>query len=80
MWYSIRSTTHPYRLGYAESTDGLHWIRKDDEVGIHTSSSGWDSEMICFPCVIDVAGQRYLFYNGNQHGKTGFGYAILEQD
>jgi hypothetical protein len=80
MWYSIRSTTHSYRLGYAESTDGLQWIRKDDEVGIHASPSGWDSEMICFPCVIDVAGQRYLFYNGNQHGKTGFGYAILEHD
>jgi len=81
MWYSIRRSVEPtYIIGYAESRDGLHWVRKDDEVGIHASSSGWDSEMICFPCVIDVEEKRYLFYNGNQHGKNGFGYAVLEHD
>jgi hypothetical protein len=36
--------------------------------------------MVCYPFVIDAAGKRYLFYNGNRHGATGFGYAILEQD
>lgn len=81
MWYSIRSNAKiSYRIGYAESFDGLHWTRKDDEVGITVSESGWDSEMICYPCVVDVKGQRYMFYNGNRHGATGFGYAILESD
>lgn len=78
MWYSIRSRTSPYRIGYAESADGRSWIRKDDEVGIGASSAGWDSEMICYPCVADIDGQRYMFYNGNRHGSTGFGYAVLE--
>ena len=80
MWYSIRSKTQPYRLGYAESTDGLTWERKDDKVGLIRSDSGWDSEMICFPCVIDVLGKRYMFYNGNRHGATGFGYAELIEE
>jgi hypothetical protein len=77
MWYSIRSRTAPYRMGYAESSDGLFWERRDAEVGIERSATGWDSEMICYPCVVDAAGKRYMFYNGNRHGETGFGYAVL---
>ena len=34
--------------------------------------------MLCFPAVIDVHGQRLMFYNGNRHGATGFGVAVLE--
>ena len=80
MWYSIRSRTQPYRLGYAESADGVRWTRRDEAVGITRSASGWDSEMICFACVADVDGRRYMFYNGNRHGATGFGVAVLEAD
>jgi hypothetical protein len=80
MWYSIRSRSLPYRLGYAESLDGISWSRKDDAVGLTRSESGWDSEMVCFPAVLDVDGRRLLFYNGNRHGLTGFGLAELEQD
>lgn len=78
MWYSVRSRCAPYRIGYAESADGLRWERKDDEVGMQRSADGWDAEMICFPAVIDVHGRRLMFYNGNRHGATGFGVAILE--
>ncbi len=80
MWYSIRSKIRPYRMGYAESVDGLEWVRKDDEVGIETSETGWDSEMICFPSVVQARGKTYMFYNGNRHGETGFGYAELVQE
>lgn len=80
MWYSIRSFAAPYRMGYAESDDGVHWQRRDDAAGIVVSESGWDSEMICYPCVVDVNGKRYMFYNGNSHGASGFGCAVLEGD
>ncbi|MEN6351614.1 MAG: hypothetical protein ABFD08_19740 [Syntrophomonas sp.] len=79
MWYSIRSRSKPYRIGYAESGDGVSWQRKDQEAGIEKSASGWDSEMICFPCVVRIGGLEYMFYNGNQHGASGFGYAVREQ-
>ncbi len=78
MWYSIRSFSKLYTIGYAESSDGRAWERMDDRAGISKSESGWDSEMICYPCIVDVKGQRMMFYNGNDRGLSGFGYAILE--
>jgi hypothetical protein len=75
MWYSYRGKR--YGIGYAESKDGLHWERKDDEVGIDVSESGWDSEMIEYPFVFDHKGERYMLYNGNSYGKTGIGLAKL---
>ena len=78
MWYSVRYVDKLYRLGYAESLDGRQWTRKDSEVGIDVSVDGWDSEMICYPAVLQVKNKTYLFYNGNNNGMTGFGYAELE--
>lgn len=77
MWYSYRGDS--YRIGYAESHDGHHWSRLDTKAGIDVSSAGWDSEMIEYPFVFDHKGRRYMLYNGNDYGKTGFGLAILEQ-
>ena len=81
MWYSYRGRDEikTYRIGYATSTDGNTWIRRDDEVGIDVSSEGWDSEMICYPHVFDNFGTRYMLYNGNGYGRTGFGLAVLEE-
>jgi predicted GH43/DUF377 family glycosyl hydrolase len=77
MWYSYRGLS--YRIGYAESENGLHWERKDDEVGIDVSESGWDSEMIEYPFIFDHKDGRYMLYNGNGYGKTGFGLAVLDK-
>lgn len=79
MWYSIRSISKSYRLGYAESQDGKSWLRKDEEVGIDVSESGWDSQMICFACIQKTPYATYMFYNGNNYGESGFGVAILHQ-
>lgn len=76
MWYSYRGDK--YRIGYAESEDGKHWNRKDHLAGITVSENGWDSESIEYPFVFDHKGQRYMLYNGNDFGRTGFGLAILE--
>lgn len=80
MWYSFRaqSSIATYRIGYAESSDGLSWQRKDDVAGIDVSDSGWDSEMICYPRVFEHKGRLYMLYNGNGYGRTGFGLAVLE--
>lgn len=78
MFYSIRTRTKGYRLGYAESADGLSWVRKDDEVGIDVSASGWDSQMIAYSSIVKYKDKVYMFYNGNNLGETGFGYALLE--
>jgi len=80
MWYSYRAQPNvdTYRIGYAESIDGLNWQRMDGLAGIDVSSDGWDSEMICYPRVFKHKGTLYMLYNGNGYGKTGFGLAVLE--
>lgn len=80
LFYSIRRRSKSYRIGYAISADGKNWQRKDDMQGLDVSPSGWDSEMVCYPAVIRVKGRTILFYNGNNNGATGFGYAeLMEQ-
>lgn len=82
MWYSFRAQpeVQTYRIGYAESADGLAWTRRDDRAGIDVSESGWDSEMICYPRVFEHKGSLYMLYNGNAYGKSGFGLAVLEEE
>lgn len=81
MWYSFRANNEvtTYRIGYAESPDGLKWTRRDEAVGISVSESGWDSEMICYPSVFELNGRLFMLYNGNGYGRTGFGLAVLEE-
>lgn len=82
MWYCYRGLSgyrsereNSYRIGYAESSDGLVWTRLDNRAGIELSDEGWDSFMLAYPEVVDVAGRRFMFYNGNGFGLSGFGYA-----
>ena len=79
MWFSYRSGRGtPYRIGYACSVDGKIWDSRPELSGIDVSSTGWDSEMIEYPFVFDHEGSRFMVYNGNGFGKTGFGLAVLE--
>lgn len=79
MFYSVRTRSRGYRLGYAESADGVCWQRMDERVGIDVSPSGWDSQMIAYSSIVEHHDRTYLFYNGNNCGETGFGYAVLEE-
>lgn len=65
-----------YCIGYSESKDGIHWKRLDDVVGITKSETGWDSLMNEYCTTYVHEGIRYLIYNGNGFGASGFGYAI----
>lgn len=76
MWYSWRG--EKYRIGYASSSDGLSWTRRDREAGISVSPGQWDGDMIEYPFVFDHAGRRYMLYNGDGYGLSGFGLAVLE--
>jgi hypothetical protein len=82
MLYSYRLLTQyrtdparAYRLGYAESADGIHWERMDDRIGIERSDEGWDAEMIEYCAVHREGDQTYLLYNGNGFGHSGVGVA-----
>lgn len=74
MWYSYRGSA--YRIGYAESENGIQFERMDDKAGITVSASGWDSESIEYPHIFEHRGVKYLLYNGNRYGLTGIGLAV----
>ena len=78
MWYCSRGPR--YRIGYAESPDGLAWQRRDEAGGLEPSLEGWDSGMTAYPCVFDHGGTRYMLYNGNDYGHDGAGLAVLSED
>lgn len=80
MWYCYAIESGGYKMGYAESDDGLRFYRRDHDVGIEVSPTGWDSEMVCYPYVFQHREQTYMLYCGNGYGKTGFGYATLTKE
>jgi hypothetical protein len=76
MWFSCRG--NQYRIGYAESPDGIQWQRDDAAVGLALSESGWDSMALSYPHVFRHGTSLFMLYNGNEYGRTGFGLAMLE--
>jgi hypothetical protein len=78
MYYTAGTTEGSYLAGFAESADGVNWERMDHKLGIAPSSQGWDSTALCYPALLEVSGRTYMFYNGNDMGKTGFGVAVQE--
>jgi hypothetical protein len=67
--HSIRRRSG-YRLGYAESADGLDSVRNNEAVGI----------AFCYTAAVPANGGLLMFYNGNGYGRTGVGVAVAELD
>jgi len=76
-WYSYSSGCG-YRIGCAESSDGLSWTREDDRAGIEPSADGWDSLAQAYPYVVSYGVQMFMFYNGNKFGLDGVGLAVAD--
>lgn len=68
-----------YRIGYAFSDDLINWTRDDSKAGIDVSEEGWDSESVSYAHVFGLDSNIYMFYQGNQIGRFGFGLAQLEE-
>ncbi|MFY9084684.1 hypothetical protein [Aliarcobacter cryaerophilus] len=77
MWYCYKGDN--YRIGYAESFDGIHWIRKDEINIFNKNSEEWDLDMQEYPLIFDYNENRYLLYCGNDYGKTGIGLSRLKK-
>jgi hypothetical protein len=77
MWFCHRGRR--YRIGYAESRDGVSWDRSASGPTLTAEGGGeWESQMVEYPFVVDYRGQRHLFYNGDGFGRTGIGHARYE--
>ena len=76
MWFSYRDGTgKPYRIGMAKSQNYQDWVLHLEQVGIDVSATGWDANMIEYPFVLTHKGYKYMFYNGDGYGRSGFGLA-----
>ena len=81
MFYSVRRKSFgAYRMGYAESPDGLTWTRMDDRIGLDVTPGGFDSEAIMYAAPLEIDGVLHVFYNGNDFGRDGFAVARLESE
>lgn len=81
MWFSVRGESdyrenpnNTYRIGYAESFDGILWERKENDV-LPLSIDGFDSKMITYGFVLKNKKILQMFYNGNGFGISGLGLA-----
>ncbi len=79
MWYCYK-IEEKYRIGYAESSDGLEWTRKDKLIKFDKSQELWNSEELAYPYVFKHKDEIFMLCNGNHYGKTGFGIYKLQSE
>lgn len=63
-----------YRIGFAESLDGRDWSLLTGEDWVVPRAS-FDGGMQAYPGLFATGASLLLFYNGNEFGREGFGYA-----
>lgn len=78
MWFTYRGEA--YKIGYAKSDDCHLWERDDSKSGIGPSKEGWDSNEVAYPNVVSHGDRYFMFYNGDNYGKTGVGVGELSLD
>ncbi|MFN2273172.1 MAG: right-handed parallel beta-helix repeat-containing protein, partial [Anaerolineae bacterium] len=59
MWYDNGS-----RIGYATSTDGIHWDKRPDPV-FEPAPGSWDSTMVRTPSVVWTGSEYLMAYEGD---------------
>lgn len=81
LFYSVRRRSFAaYRLGYAESSDGIHWQRMDAHLNLDVTPGAFDSDAIMYAAPIQIGQELYVFYNGNEFGRDGFACARLVRE
>lgn len=78
--WELRATSDTRSKQYAcflfTSPDGINYRRLSIEELPRGPVGSWDAEMTCYPAhLVSWEGRRFLFYNGNDMGRTGVGLA-----
>lgn len=84
MWFSSRGIQDPsqkqFSIQYALSKDGAQWFRNASLGGLIPISGDWDSQGQCYPAPLTIFNKTYLFFSGNDSGKSGMGVALAKID
>ena len=81
MWFSYKSENTTYKIGYAESSNGINWNRITNNNELNVGKTGeWDSDMVEYSCVFNHGKYKFMLYNGNGYGENGIGYAVKNNE
>jgi len=79
MFFTSGTVAGEYQAGYAVSSDGTNWERRDD-IGLVPSPGSFDSRWVSYVAPIRTRHNEVLgFYNGDGMGRDGFACARLIQ-
>lgn len=78
-WQKITSSELGYHIEYARSSDGVNWRREFDKSIMTLTPDGIDSKNQSYPMVVDMGEQLWMFYVGNEFGRTGIALATLDK-
>jgi len=77
MWYSYEKLGETYKIGYAESKNGIKWKRLDNKIKFTVEVQNWEKDMMAYSTIITANNKKFMLYNGNNYGKSGIGVAEL---
>ena len=81
MWYmSSRELPDPddydWRIGYAESGDGLTWHRRPEPV--FDPGKSWENWLVYSPSVLFDGSEYHMWYTGHSGSHIAIGYAVSD--
>lgn len=77
MWYEGRAYLEHSQIGYATSSDGLHWTKQGGGPVLSAGADGsWDSNSVGQPCVRKDGSEWKMWYTAaSSNGASGIGLA-----
>jgi len=75
MWYQGKYVSN-YRIGYATSQDGIHWVALDTFILDIGDSGAWDDMGVGTPHILVVDTTFRMWFNGWDYGTPNYGYHI----
>ena len=76
MWYAGRGPK--LRIGYAVSSDGIHWTKYPNNPVLDVTSGAWDFKHVLSPSVVLDGGVYKMWYTGSDGVFYRIGYATTE--
>ena len=79
MWYSYRILGKNFKIGYATSSNGINWNRRDKELRYQLKKI---SMIKCqnIPAFFNHKNKFFSLFNGNNYGKTGVGLVEMKYE
>lgn len=74
MWYAGNRTNQPSAIGYASSSDGIHWQKHASNPVMAGGQNQWDAAGIRSPSVLFRDGIYHMWYS-NVSSNSSIGYA-----